>query len=33
MFINTITSEETTIDTTLTVVEEVPALGEGIEGA
>ncbi|AAY61197.1 phage T7 capsid assembly family protein [Rickettsia felis str. Pedreira] len=31
--VNTITSEETTIDTALTVVEEVPALGEGIEGA
>ncbi|URW77429.1 hypothetical protein NBT09_05335 [Rickettsia conorii subsp. raoultii] len=30
--INTITSEENTIDTTLTVVEEVPALGEGTEG-
>ncbi|ALN41077.1 hypothetical protein ASQ44_02530 [Rickettsia rhipicephali] len=30
--INTITSEENTIDITLTVVEEVPALGEGIEG-
>ncbi|BBJ31943.1 hypothetical protein RAS_10520 [Rickettsia asiatica] len=30
--INTITSEETTIDTTLTVVEAVPVLGEGIEG-
>ncbi|MFV9846963.1 MAG: hypothetical protein AB8U22_04630, partial [Rickettsia aeschlimannii] len=30
--INTITSEENTIDITLTVVEEVPALGEGTEG-
>ncbi|KJV62647.1 phage T7 capsid assembly family protein [Rickettsia amblyommatis str. Ac/Pa] len=30
--INTITSEENTIDTTLTVVEEVPVLGEGTEG-
>ncbi len=30
--INTITSEENTIYTTLTVVEEVPALGEGTEG-
>lgn len=30
--INTITSEENTIDTTLTVVEEVPTLGEGTEG-
>ncbi|MCX4080028.1 hypothetical protein N7280_05450 [Rickettsia rhipicephali] len=30
--INTITSEENTIDITLTVAEEVPALGEGIEG-
>ncbi|XLM34061.1 MAG: hypothetical protein QFX12_01310 [Rickettsia africae] len=30
--INTITSEENTIDTTLIVVEEVPALGEGTEG-
>ncbi|HJD54931.1 MAG TPA: hypothetical protein LFW11_06375 [Rickettsia endosymbiont of Proechinophthirus fluctus] len=30
--IKTITSEENTIDTTLTVVEEVPVLGEGTEG-
>jgi hypothetical protein len=29
--INTITPEETTIDTTFTVVEEVLVLGEGIE--